>query len=350
MKSNEILRWLKTEDFSELKKLWSLADEARAQNVGDEIYLRGLIEIGNICARQCAYCGLRADNRKLSRYRMSVEEILQCARLAVEFGYGTVVLQSGEDNGFSTGMILEIIRRIKSETNLAITLSVGERSEKELAQWREAGADRYLLRFETSNKELFEKIHPSLIQKKSDRIKMLWALKKLGYEVGSGFMIGIPGQTWNDLLNDILLLRELDLDMIGIGPFIPHPETPLGKNKILFDDQVPSTELMTYKVFALARLVCPKANIPSTTALATLNPARGHELALSRGANVIMPNITPAHYRERYQLYPNKAFADAISVESRRVLKDRIHSIGRKIGVGQGTSPHFKNYEYNYKT
>lgn len=340
----DILHWLTTDN---PEPLWQAADEVRARNVGEAVHLRALIEIGNCCIRQCAYCGLRAGNRHLlHRYRMSADEILQCARQAETHGFGTVVLQSGEDPSVSFESIVTLIRRIKDETDLAITLSLGECKKETLTQWKEAGANRYLLRFETSDPVLFNSIHPSLPHHPSDRIALLRFLRKIGYEIGSGMMVGIPGQTWESLARDIELLRELDLDMIGLGPFIPNPHTPLGQRNgsTLPSDQVPPTEEMTYRVLALARLVCPQANIPSTTALATLNPANGHELAFQRGANVVMPNITPAKYRASYQLYPGKVSIDATSDTNRSSFQQRISSLSRKIGQGAGCSPRYQQH------
>ena len=342
MERGQILSYLRESDEQRLEKLWDLADATRRENVGDAVHLRGLIEFSNYCARSCGYCGLRLPNKKVERYRMSEDEILECARQAVDYGYGTVVLQSGEDLAVTAGWITHLVERIKRETSLAVTLSLGERGDDELAAWRRAGADRYLLRFETSNPVLFDRIHPPLPGRKSDRIALLRRIKSLGYEAGSGAMIGIPGQTWDDLVNDILTFRELDLDMIGVGPYIPHPDTPLGEEMAaageLRDEQVPNDELTTYKVVALTRLVCPKANIPSTTALATLNLAEGRELGLSRGANIVMPNLTPVRYRAMYEIYPAKACIRETAEQCHGCMKRRIVSIGRKVGVGRGDS------------
>ena len=345
---NAIMRWLRETDDAALEKLWSDADVCRKINVGDEIYLRGLIEISNHCVRQCGYCGIRVTRRSLTRYRMTEEEILDCVRQAVRFGYGTVVLQAGEDDGLTRRGITELIKKIKNETTLAITLSLGERSPDDLIAWCEAGADRYLLRIETSNTDLFSKIHPPRPGHQSDisRLDLLKMLRQIGYEIGSGSLIGIPGQSYSDLADDLELYRTLDLDMIGVGPFIPHPETPLGgesDNIALSPDdrsQVPNTELMTYKVVALARLLCPQANIPSTTALATLNQEEGRELGLQRGANVIMPNLTPAQYRRLYDIYPDKACLCETAEQCQIHLENQISAIGRKIGRGPGPRRH----------
>jgi biotin synthase len=340
MEHRKIVNWLRESDPERLEELWRQANEARAQNVGDEVHLRGLVELSNHCVRRCAYCGISADHKGLTRYRMTSDEVMDCALEAVGFGYGTVVLQAGEDYGLSQQWVTDVVRRIKQETPLAVTLSLGERKE-DFAPWYEAGADRYLLRFETSNREIYERIHPPLGEKRSDRFALLRELGRLGYEVGSGVMIGIPGQGYEDLARDIELFGELNLDMIGVGPYIPHPDTVLGQGLLAplpAGEQVPNDELMAYKVVALARILCPRTNIPSTTALATLNLAEGRELGLSRGANVVMPNLTPPRYRAYYEIYPNKACLYESSGDCAGCIRRRIESIGRKVGVGRGDS------------
>jgi biotin synthase len=336
----EILAWLREEDAARLETLWAAADETRRRHVGDEVHLRGLIEISNHCVRACGYCGLRAKNRDIERYRMSADEILQCAHDAQAWGWGTVVLQSGEDYGLTTQWIAEVVRRIKRETELACTLSFGERPDEDLAAWREAGADRYLLRFETSDDELYRLIHPDLPGRKSDRMAMLRTLQELGYEAGSGIMVGVPGQTCASVADDIDLFRRLDLDMIGIGPYITHPLTPLGDlswaREISPKEQIPGDELTVYKVVALTRLVCPEANIPSTTALATINKVDGREQGLQRGANIVMPNLTPPEYREKYEIYPDKACVNETAEMCRGCLTGRVERIGRMVGSGPG--------------
>ena len=271
---------------------------------------------------------------------MSPDEILVSARQAVAYGYGTVVLQAGEDFGLSCEWVAEVVRQIKLQTPLAVTLSLGERTEAELEAWRKAGADRYLLRFETSDPDLFELIHPRRDQHAAGRIRLLRHLKQLGYEVGSGIMVGLPGQTYESVARDIDLFRELDLDMIGIGPFIPHPQTPLGSGELkpaaAPDHQVPNSELMVYKAVALTRLVRPDANIPSTTALATINKRNGRELGLQRGANVLMPNLTPVKYRKLYEIYPAKACIEETGSACNGCLRTRISAIGRQIARGPG--------------
>jgi biotin synthase len=343
MKRDDILRWLRETDPAVLAVLWEEADRVRRQNVGDGVHLRGLIEFGNVCRRNCGYCGLRADNRSVQRYRLSAEEILECANQARRLGYGTVVLQSGEDPGMPAEWLAEVVRQIKRQcAGMAVTLSVGERDVGDYAQWRQAGADRYLLRFETSNRELYDKIHPPVAGRRSDRFELLAALRDLGYEVGSGIMLGIPGQTWEDVAVDLEWFRRLDLDMIGVGTFIAHPQTPLGAvdnaGPWAVAGQVTANEETTCKTVALARLLCPRANIPSTSALATLNPAQGRELGLCRGANVVMPNLTPLKYRALYEIYPAKACINETAEDCAGCMRRRIESIGRVVASGPGTS------------
>lgn len=337
----ENLDWLREEDEGVLKELWSLADTVRHCCVGDEVHLRGLLEISNCCVRQCSYCGLRVANKEIERYRMGRDEILECVDEAVRLGYGTIVMQAGEDPGIEATWMAGIIREIKSRTNLAVTLSLGERADDELQCWRDAGADRYLLRFETSDRGLYDMIHPPRRGEHSDRLAMLRRLRELGYEIGSGVMVGIPGQTYHSLADDLQTFCDLDLDMIGIGPFIPHPATPLGSDTwtrhYAAGEQVPATELMVYKMVALARVMCPQANIPATTALATINKVSGRENGLQRGANIVMPNLTPVKYRAMYQIYPAKACIDETAQQCSGCLRGRIRSIGRFVGSGPGS-------------
>lgn len=340
----EIETWLREEDAGRLERLWAMADGVRRQHVGDAVHLRGLVELSNHCRRQCAYCGIRAGRNELVRYRLTETEIMDCVRLAASLGLGTVVLQAGEDPGLTRDGVAGLVRRIKAETALAVTLSLGERSDDELAAWREAGADRYLLRFETSNPELYRRIHPARPGETRDRLTLLESLRRLGYEVGSGVMVGIPGQTYRDLARDIERLGELRLDMIGLGPYLPHPETPLGRaGQTVMDaaaDQVPNSAVMATKAMALARLVCPDANIPATTALATIDRARGHALGLQRGANVIMPDLTPPGYRELYAIYPGKTPLTADRIEAVRAIQALVASLSRSVGRGPGGARH----------
>ena len=333
----EILLWLRETEPTALEQLFARADAVRLAYVGDAVHLRGLIEISSYCVRQCHYCGLRMA-RSIPRYRMAREEILACARTAVRLGFGTVVLQAGEDYGIEAAWLADVLRAIKEETPLAITLSLGERLPHELRLWREAGADRYLLRFETSDPALYAAIHPRRGAAVSDRIALLGELRQMGYEIGGGVMVGIPGQTYEMLAHDIELFEQLDLDMIGIGPFLAHPDTPLGVPGVptAGAEQVPSSEWMTLKAVALARLACPEANLPSTTALATINSVDGREHGLQSGANVFMPILTPAPYRQMYQIYPGRTCNEEDAIRCNACLRGRIGRLGRTVGEGPG--------------
>ncbi len=336
MKHARIVAWLKEERAEALMELWQQADRLRHDRVGDEVHLRGLIEFSNHCRRGCAYCGLRSAREQVERYRMSRREIMSCAREAVRRGYGSLVLQSGEDDGIPAEWIASLVSQIKHETPLAVTLSLGERRPDDYELWFKAGADRYLLRFETSSKPLYHRINPEL-KGLADRISLLKALKQMGYETGSGIMVGIPGQDYESVARDLELMRELDLDMIGLGPYVAHGDTPLARQPELFPaalEQVPATGLMACKALALARLLRPDANIPSTTALATLDGEKGRAAGLQRGANVLMPNLTPERYRQAYQIYPEKAFlADEGDSGG---LSLWLETLGRVAGKGPG--------------
>lgn len=345
MTFEELYTWLIETDPRRLEMLWRAADLTRRLHVGEEVHLRGLIEVSNICQRSCAYCGIAACAPKVERYRMPVEDILACADQARDFGFGTVVMQAGEDPGLTGPWMAEVIRAIKDRTGLAITLSLGERSEEDLRLWREAGADRYLLRFETSDEDLYTRIHPAMPGGSSGRMAQLMTMRDLGFEIGTGVMVGIPGQTWETLANDLWIFKDYDMDMIGIGPYLPSPGTPLDGplGEMLMveagTDQVPNDPTTVLKAVALTRLLCPDTNIPSTTALATLDPASGRANGLLRGANVIMPNVTQPRYRELYQIYPGKAGLHETADITTARIRQQIEALGRSIGEGPGTSP-----------
>ena len=336
----ETIEWLRERRAARLQELYARADAVRREHVGDAVHLRGLIEVSSHCVRQCMYCGLRQGNGALPRYRMTREEILDCAREAERLGYGTVVMQAGEDDQLTAEWIAEIVRWIKRKTSLAVTLSLGERQHEELQLWRSAGADRYLLRFETSDENLFRMIHPQRTPGGPSRLTLLRQLKSLGYEAGGGVMVGIPGQSYESLANDILTFHSLDLDMIGIGPYIAHAATPLGtgalRPAIAAAEQVEDSEEMVYKMIALTRIACPAANIPSTTALATINRTDGRKLGLKAGANVVMPNLTPTKYRRLYEIYPDKACIEESATDCNQCLRGQIHLLGRFAGQGHG--------------
>lgn len=312
-------------DNSKNEWLFREADRIRHENVGDEVHLRGLIEFSNICKRRCKYCGLRSPNKKVERYRLSTEDILLTAKNAVNLGYRTIVLQSGEDDYFDTDKMCEIIKGIK-KLDVALTLSIGEKTYDEYKAFKVSGADRYLLRIETTDKELYSAMHPGA--NIENRFECLYNLKKLGYETGTGCLVGLPGQTIESLANDILFFKELDADMVGIGPFIPHEDTPLkGASKGDF--------WLALKVMALTRINLPDINIPATTAMETLNP-NGRIIALQSGANVVMPNVTGLEYRAKYEIYPGKICINENPEQCRGCIENKIMSIGRTISENYG--------------
>lgn len=330
----DIVSLLKLANSEKLEELYSLADKVRSENVGEIVHLRGIIEFSNHCCRNCMYCGIRRSNEKIHRYRLTPEQIIETAQKAHKDRYKTIILQSGEDFSFNINIISSIVKEIKQSTNMNITLSLGERSEEEYEKMKEAGADRYLLKHETSDPILYRQIHPDL--KYSNRIKCLKTLKKLGFETGSGIMVGIPGQTLESLANDILLFKTLDIDMAGIGPYLSHPDTPLfQKFKSIGGYFSPATgyydvEEMVYKVLAITRIVTKKTNLPATTALTTINNETSHDTALKRGANVIMLNVTDHKYRQYYEIYPAKVCLSENKQVTRKDIETRIKNIGRQ--------------------
>lgn len=305
--------------------IFAEADLIRRQCVGDEVHLRGIIEFSNCCQQNCLYCGLRRDNKKLKRYRLTEEEIVAMATRASELGYRTVVLQSGEDVAYSDAMICRIVEKVK-KLDLAITLSIGEKTFAQYKAYREAGADRYLLRIETTNKELYEALDPGMSFE--NRLECLSILRDLGYEAGTGGMVGLPGQTARSIARDLLFYQEFKAPMVGIGPFIPHPDTPL-------KDEVGGTFLQSLKVLALARILLPYANLPATTALETLSP-NGRVIGLKHGANVVMPNVTEGAYRQWYALYPGKVCINDTPGQCRSCMGGKIASIGRSVAKDYG--------------
>ena len=324
----DITALLQTSDKNEIQLIFQKADEVRKEYCGDEIHLRGIIEFSNYCEQNCLYCGLRNSNKTLSRYRMTKEEIIQTAGKITEAGIKTIVLQSGEDFYITAKEIEELIRSIKDEFDSAITLSLGERNFDEYKIWKDAGADRYLLKHETANEKLYSTFH--LGQKLKDRIGHLYYLNSLGYQIGSGNLIGLPLQSVEDIADDIILCRELDVDMASFSPFIPSPDTPYRNQKQADVD-------FTLKVMAVARIVLKNVHIPATTALATLDE-HGRKKGLAAGANVIMPNFTPQNYKEQYKIYPDKkrdnnylsGIFDLITSAGRSISKEHGHTLKRK--------------------
>ncbi len=330
-----------------VQMLVSIADQIRAARVGDGVHLRALIEISNHCERSCHYCGLFSGNKLLGRYRLEKELILEVVDSAVAMGYGTVVLQSGEDSCLDGEWVESLIRAIRAKhgDQMAITLGLGEREREDLVAWKQAGADRYLLKQETIDADLYTRLHPKMSQER--RVSQLRLMKELGYQIGSGVMVGLPGQTWEILARDLLFMRDLDMDMVGCGPLIVHPATPLAKlwqqrqdGRFDGDGRLgweiePDVE-NSLKVVAMARILMPNALLPVTTSLATLDREQGRERALRAGANVIMPDVTPVEYRGLYEIYPGKACVSEKAEACRSCLEARLASIGRHIAAGPG--------------
>ena len=307
-------------------ELFALADKVRKENVGDEVFLRALIEFSNICRNDCMYCGIRKSNKNAHRYHLSEDEIVGMAKTAADMGFRTVVMQSGEDMYYDIARMCSIIEKIK-KFDVAITLSIGERSYEEYKAFKEAGADRYLLRIETTDKDLYHKLDPNMSW--DHRYECLLALKELGYELGSGIMVGLPGQTIESIADDLLFLQKLGVDMAGIGPFIPHKDTPLGAEK------GGSLEL-SLRTMAVMRLLLEDINIPATTAMESLHP-KGRIMALQCGANVVMPNMTNGEYRKFYELYPGKICVNETPKQCSSCVAMKIQAIGRTIGTGYGS-------------
>ncbi len=319
----EIIDLLK--DDTQNQWLFSYADNVRKQYVGDRVHLRGLIEFSNICKCHCKYCGLRCENKTVERYRIMPDDIMLHAQRAVQMGYKTIVLQSGEDSYFTRDVMCKLIEHIKT-LDVALTLSIGEKSYDDLKAYKQSGADRYLIRIETTDKNLYKKMHPYMDFEK--RMQCLKDLKKLGYETGSGCLVGLPEQTVESLADDILFFKELDADMIGIGPFIPHPDTPL-------KDCAQGNFILALKVMAIVRIMLKNINIPATTAMETLNP-NGRLIALQSGANVVMPNVTSTEYRAKYEIYPDKICINDQPSKCRNCIETKIKSIGREIAKDYG--------------
>ena len=295
---------------------------------GNKIYIRGLIEFTNYCRNDCYYCGIRRSNAAASRYRLSKKQILSCCEQGYALGFRTFVLQGGEDLTYSDADMAAIITAIRQAyPDCAITLSVGERSRTTYQLWKEAGADRYLLRHETATDEHYARLHPAEL-KLSNRKRCLYDLKELGYQVGTGFMVGSPWQTLDNLLSDLAFISELQPQMIGIGPFIPHHATP-------FNNYPAGTLAQTLTMLSVLRLMFPKVLLPATTALGTI-AFNGRELGILAGANVVMPNLSPADVRQNYLLYDNKLCSGAEAAEAKNDLAARLHAIGYEIAEGRG--------------
>ena len=308
-----------------------LAEEASKVSrsiYGNQIFVRGLIEISNICKNDCIYCGIRRSNKNCERYRLSPEEILECADVGYQLGYRTIVMQGGEDGFFTDEVVCDLIRKIKAaHPDTAVTLSLGERSRESYQTMFDAGADRYLLRHETADEEHYKKLHPDFMSFQN-RMECLRNLKEIGYQVGCGFMVGSPYQTNAHLAKDLNFIEEFKPDMCGIGPFIPHHDTP-------FKNEPQGTVELTCFLLSVIRLIHPPVLLPATTALGTIDPL-GREKGVLSGANVIMPNLSPVEVRKQYELYDNKICIGEESAECRGCLENRMKSIGYEISFTRG--------------
>lgn len=306
-------------------EVYARADAVRQAALGSDVHLRGLIEFSNICRNDCLYCGIRRGNKVVTRYRMDDDELVETARRAVDIGFKTIVLQSGEDLHYDKDRMCRIVERIKA-MDVALTLSIGERDYGDYQAFRNAGADRYLMRIETTDVDLYERLNPGMSwQHRHDCLLMI---RDLGYELGSGIMVGLPGQTVESIADDLLYLKDIGVDMAGIGPFIPHPQTPLAH-------EPGGTLEMALRTMAVMRLLMPDINIPATTAMESLHP-QGRLMALQAGANVVMPNVTEGEYRRLYELYPGKICVNDTPIHCRTCIGLKIQSIGRTIGQGRG--------------
>ncbi len=346
LEKDDIIKLLKIEDAGHKKQLFDKAYQIKEKYIGKLVSLRGLVEFSNKCRKNCNYCGIRNANNHVFRYSIPKKEVLSAVQFAWKNRFGSVVLQSGEQTGKRfIENIDSLVREIKQQTNneIGITLSCGEQTFETYGRWFESGAHRYLLRIEASNSDLYHKIHPP--DKNHDfeaRIKALENLKSCGYQVGTGVMIGLPFQTLDNLADDLLFFRDFDIDMVGMGPFIEHHDTPLYS---LSEKLLPQSErfFLSLKMIAILRIMMKDINIAAATALQAIDPF-GREKALKAGANIIMPNITPLKYRKAYQLYQNKPCLDESAEMCSDCLTKRVGLMGESIHFGHwGDSPHFAN-------
>ncbi|CAM2866345.1 [FeFe] hydrogenase H-cluster radical SAM maturase HydE [Hathewaya histolytica] len=327
LKQEEIIYLLDNMNDENKELLKRRAHETRVKFYGHKVFMRGLLEFTNYCTGTCSYCGISSLNTKIERYRLKLDEILECIQLGYNLGYRTFVLQGGEDPYYTRSRVEEIITAIKIKyPEVAITLSIGERSYEDYSAFYKCGADRYLLRHEMASRRLYNKLHSNMSF--DNRRKCLYDLKKIGYQVGAGFMVGLPGQTSEDLAEDFIFLKELEPHMVGIGPFIPHKDTKLGREK-------GGTVKDTVTMLALTRLFLPEVLLPATTALGTLDPL-GREKGLKAGANVVMPNLSPISVRKKYSLYDGKVCTGDEAAECRRCIEHRINSAGFNVDMSRG--------------
>lgn len=322
----ELLQLIESEQYNDA--LFSAADKKRREVYGDEVYIRGLIEFTNYCRNNCYYCGIRRDNKNVRRYRLNKDEILACCEEGYGLGFRTFVLQGGEDPHYTDSLLCDIISEIRKRfSDCAITLSLGEKSKDSYKAFFDAGANRYLLRHETADNSHYRMLHPDSMSAQN-RKQCLYDLKAIGYQVGSGFMVGSPYQTAENLIEDLRFLQDLQPDMIGIGPYIKHEDTPFAS----FENGSLS---LTLRLIAILRLMFPYALIPATTALGTIH-SQGRELGLKAGANVVMPNLSPVNVRKLYELYDNKICTGEEAAQCRGCLERRVKSVGYNIVTSIG--------------
>lgn len=341
LEDSDLLRLLDfldaSDEFGCMKVKQHLIEKAhlkRMEVYGDRVFLRGLIEISNFCKRNCVYCGIRAGNPGADRYRLSLDQVLESCRIGYELGYRTFVMQGGEDPHHTDAFLTGLVREVRAAyPDCAITLSLGERSRESYQALFEAGADRYLLRHETAEDSFYTQFHPDMTF--STRKTCLEDLKAIGYQIGAGFMVGLPGQSNHHLVKDLRFLKTLDPHMVGIGPFIPHHETPLS-------DQPSGSVDKTVLLLAILRLMIPKVLLPATTALGSLDPL-GRELGIRAGANVVMPNLSPLEVREKYDLYDGKICTGDEAAECRRCIQKRIENAGFTVDMARGDHPDWRN-------
>ena len=328
LSDNELKALIETDDEAAAKLLRERADEVRRKSYGKKVFLRGLIEVSSYCKNDCLYCGIRRSNKEADRYRLSREQIMSCAESGYELGFRTFVMQGGEDSAFTDDFMCGVISELREKyPDCAITLSLGERSFESYKRMKDAGADRYLLRHEAADGELYKKLHPAEMSLEN-RKNCLFQLRELGYQVGAGFMVGAPYQTTDSLIADLRFLQELKPQMIGIGPFVPHHCTP-------FADENGGTLGLTLRLLGILRLMFPKVLLPATTALGTIAP-NGRELGLQTGCNVVMPNLSPVNVRKKYDLYDNKICTGEEAAECRMCLQRRIEAAGYDVSVERG--------------
>ena len=328
LSGSELKSLIETDDEEAAELLRSRADEVRQRYYGKKVFLRGLIEVSSYCRNDCLYCGIRRSNKDADRYRLTRGQIMLCAESGYELGFRTFVMQGGEDSFFTDDFMCGVISELRGKyPDCAITLSLGERSYESYRRMKEAGADRYLLRHEAASEELYAKLHPAELSL-SHRKQCLYDLRSLGYQVGSGFMVGAPFQTTDDLIADLRFLQDLRPQMIGIGPFVPHHSTPFAEEK-------GGTLALTLRLLGILRLMFPKVLLPATTALGTIAP-NGRELGLRTGCNVVMPNLSPVDVRKKYELYDNKICTGEEAAECRVCLQRRIESAGYEVAAERG--------------